>query len=68
MIRRVVREIPRIVATAVVAVVLVTLKATGSVNWAWVWILAPIWAGLLALPLSFVVFAVSETFRSPTQR
>lgn len=29
------------------AIVFITLKLTGAIDWAWVWVLSPLWGGLI---------------------
>ena len=39
----------------ILTIVLIALKLTGFINWAWVWILAPIWGGTILLIFVVVV-------------
>lgn len=39
------------------ALIFITLKITGFINWSWLWVLAPIWgAPALAVVLILVIF------------
>ena len=46
------------------AIVFITLKLTGVINWSWWWVLAPLWGGFAIagiIILGFIVaFIVSE--------
>ena len=33
----------------VLAIVFIVLKLVGVINWPWVWVLSPIWIGVLAI-------------------
>ena len=50
--------------TGVLLIVFVTLKATGNIDWPWLWVLAPLWIPLglvAALGLALgVVFLVGK--------
>ena len=38
------------------ALIFITLKLTGYITWSWVWVLAPLWGGiLLGLVVMFIV-------------
>ena len=43
-------------AEAVLQTVLVVLKLCGSIDWAWGWVLAPLWMTAITYIVSFVVF------------
>ena len=39
------------------ALIFITLKITGFINWSWLWVLAPIWGvPALAVVLTLVIF------------
>ena len=48
--------------TSLLAVLFVTLKLTGVIDWSWIWVLAPIWVDVvLALLIgTFVIFFVKK--------
>lgn len=33
--------------TGLLTIVFITLKLMGYINWSWIWVLSPIWIGLL---------------------
>ncbi|GAA1053949.1 hypothetical protein [Dietzia natronolimnaea] len=39
-----------------VLIVFVTFKLTDEIDWSWWWVLAPVWAPILAVLALFVVF------------
>jgi len=41
------------------AIVFITLKLIGYINWSWWWVLAPLW---MPLPVLLVIFAVLFLF------
>lgn len=44
--------------TGVLAIVFITLKLCGVINWEWLWVLSPIWIPLALLLLLGVVYLV----------
>lgn len=48
----------------VLCLIFITLKLTGLINWPWLWVLSPLWIGLIVVLLiiiiSFIVFVVKE--------
>jgi hypothetical protein len=48
----------------VLAIVFITLKLTGHIDWSWLWVLAPLWIPLLLtlaiLACVFVVVAIAH--------
>lgn len=40
---------------SILALIFITLKLTGYITWSWLWVLAPLWGGLVLL---VVVLAV----------
>lgn len=43
-------------------IVFIALKLMGFIDWAWVWVLAPMWAGfvVIAIFLGFWIFATRK--------
>jgi hypothetical protein len=39
---------------SILALIFITLKLTGVINWSWLWVLAPLWGGL-AIGLAILV-------------
>ena len=31
----------------ILALIFITLKLTGTITWSWVWVLAPLWSGIV---------------------
>ena len=53
------------------AIVFVTLKLLGKIDWSWWWVLAPIWAGgalILALFIGVAGFAIGAVVIDNLQR
>ncbi len=52
---------------SVLCLIFITLKLTGLINWPWLWVLSPLWIGLLVVLLiiiiSIIVFIVKETIK-----
>ena len=48
----------RIGFTGLLALVFITLKLTGVINWPWLWVLAPLWISLGIGLLFLVILAV----------
>jgi hypothetical protein len=47
------------------ALIFITLKLTGYITWAWVWILSPLWIGAIgAVFIIIVVMVYSLVFNS----
>lgn len=44
--------------TGLLALVFITLKLTGVINWSWVWVLAPIWISAIFFIMAVVVLIV----------
>ena len=44
--------------TGLLTIVFITLKLCGTINWSWVWVLAPTWVMLLLLLVLFFLCAV----------
>lgn len=42
----------------VLALILITLKLTGIINWSWWWVLSPLWIGLVI----FIVLVIIRMF------
>ena len=40
----------------VLTVVFITLKLTGVITWPWLWVLAPLWAGLILALVAVAIF------------
>ena len=40
------------------AIVFIALKLSGSIEWSWLWVLAPIWGGCLVAVVLLPVFIV----------
>ena len=40
------------------AIVFIALKLSGSIEWSWLWVLAPIWGGCLVAVVLLLVFIV----------
>lgn len=45
-------------------VLFIALKLTGHIDWAWIWVLAPFWVGILL----FIVITVLFVFMVPGSR
>ena len=45
-------------------VLFIALKLTGYIDWAWIWVLAPFWVGILL----FIVITVLFVFMVPGSR
>jgi len=50
-------------------IVLITLKLTGHIDWSWIWVLSPLWIGLVITLviigvglLAILLMAVYETY------
>lgn len=39
-------------------VLFVALKLTGNINWAWVWVLSPVWISLILAVVMLIVVAL----------
>ena len=55
--------------TGLLALVFITLKLTGHIDWSWWWVLAPLWGGvalflliLLGVAVAYVAVAVCALF------
>lgn len=47
----------------VLAIVFITLKLTGNIDWPWVWVLSPIWIPIAIALFLLVLWFVVEYFR-----
>lgn len=41
--------------TGILALIFITLKLTGYISWAWVWVLAPLWLGAAVAAAFFAI-------------
>lgn len=39
--------------TGILAIVFITLKLTGSIAWSWLWVLSPLWIGVVLWLVAF---------------
>lgn len=46
------------------AIVFITLKLTGFINWSWWWVLAPLWGPLAFVFILFVLFFVGFVIKA----
>jgi hypothetical protein len=54
-------------ALTVLALIFITLKLTGNISWSWLWVLSPLWGGVLAIPIVLIALfflAVYQTSKS----
>ena len=45
---------------SLLALVFITLKLTGTINWSWWWVLSPIWVPVAFIVLLAIVYAFIE--------
>lgn len=50
------------------AIVFITLKLTGFIDWSWWWVLAPLWGPLALLYFIFAVVGLAELIASFVDR
>lgn len=44
-------------------VAFIVLKLTHVIDWAWIWVLAPMWMSITLVILGFVIFVVIKTWK-----
>ena len=44
----------------VLAILFIALKLIGVINWPWVWVLAPIWIGVVIAIIAIVVLVIVD--------
>lgn len=50
---------------SVLGVVFITLKLTDNIDWAWVWVLAPFWAGVAVVVCVAMCYVVALVATAP---
>lgn len=45
-------------AAVVLTVIFTVLKLAGVIAWSWVWVLSPLWVGLLAVVIMLIVLII----------
>ena len=50
------------------AIVFITLKLTGNIDWSWWWITAPLWGGFAVLLVIIIIWGVINLFSKPSRR
>lgn len=46
------------------AIVFITLKLTGVINWSWLWVLSPLWIPLAFVLVLMLVFFIIVIFKT----
>jgi len=44
--------------TGLLTIVFIILKLTGFITWSWIWVLCPLWVGLVIFTVLLVVFLI----------
>jgi hypothetical protein len=55
-------------AYTLAALILVGLRATGAISWAWLWVLCPLWLPFVLTGIAFASFVIVRLIEQPPRR
>ena len=44
------------------AIVFITLRLIGFINWSWIWVLSPLWIGAILFVVLMIIYMCMEYF------
>lgn len=52
----------------VLTLIFITLKLCGVITWSWVWVLCPVWIGLIIIALLVVTLIIVKTVKQKKEK